>query len=205
MWPYSHLRASKVGSFLRVPVLILCGVLSLSSLGVSRQMPAGREKVLTPEQQALQQKARVVASERDTLRAQAKQAFDAEMARQKAGDCPDAGTTYDANVCYGKAVGVTDQNLRTYEAAIRNLLGLKSTGQTPVAGPAGPQSTPQEIADFDRMEALWHSYLDAAKGAAFHQFAGGTGGPSFAMVSYLQLVRSHMAELNGLYDMLLRL
>jgi hypothetical protein len=187
--------------------LLLCIALSLSSLGVSRQVPIPREKALTPEQQALQQKARVVAAERDTLRAQAKQTFDAEMVRQKAGDCPDANTTYDANVCYGKAVGVTGQNLQTYEAAIRNLLGLKSnfTGQLPIAGPAGPQSTPPEVADFDRMEALWHSYLDAAKGAAFHQFGGGTGGPSFAMVSYLQLVRSHMAELNGLYDILLRL
>jgi hypothetical protein len=209
MWIYPSSSASKGGgSFRRTPALVLCCALSLSPLGFSQPSPPGRKKVLTPAQQALQQQARDAAAKRDSLRAQAKQAFDSEMAREKAGDCPDASSTYEFNICYGKAVGITDQNLAAYEEAIRALLVLRSdpTGQPPMPGPAGPELTLREhVVEFDQVEQLWHSYLDTATKAAFHQFSGGTGGASFSMESRLRLVRSHMAELNDIYDMLLRL
>jgi len=131
------------------------------------------------------------AADRDTLRAQANQAFDAEMARAKAGDCPDSKATYDFNVCFGDAVGVADQNLKAYVGSIRNLLALRNRDQ--------------DAAEFDRTEGLWHSYMNEATKAAFHQFSGGTGGPSFEMETHLRLVRSHMTELNNIYGMLLRL
>jgi hypothetical protein len=194
--------------FSRVLALALCCALGLSAPGFSQQTPARPKKVLTPEQQVFQQEMRAVGAKRDVLRAQAKQAFDAEISRQKAGDCPDANNTYQINVCLGNAVAVTDQNLKTYEGAIRDLLGLKNpdfAAPQSLPGPAAAKSTPDEsAAEFDRVERLWHSYLDAVRAATFHQFDGGTGGPSFEMQSHLLLVRSHMLELNTIYDGLLR-
>jgi len=194
---------------MRMPTLLLCSVVGLFPLLFEQQNPSKPKKILTPEQQALQQQMREVDTEREHFRVQAKQAFDAEMARETAGDCPDAKNTYEFNTCYGKAVGITDQNLTTFEGAIRGLLGLKYpnlTGQPPTPEPAGPQLTPeQSAAEFDHLEQLWHSYLDAASTAAFHQFSGGTGGPSFEMESHLRLVRIHMRELEAVYGMLLHL
>ncbi len=192
---------------MRIPILILCGIFSFPLLGLGQQNPARPKKVLTPEQQALQQQMREIDAERQRFRAEAKQAFDAEIAREKSGDCPDAKSTYEFNMCYSKEVGITDQNLKTYERAIRDLLGLKEpslTSQSPMPKPAGPESTPeQDVAEFDHLEQLWHFYLDTASTAAYHQFSGGTGGPSFEMGTHLQLVRSHMRELDTVYDGLL--
>lgn len=189
--------------------LVLCYALSLTPITFCRQTTSTPTKVLTPEQRELQQQVRELDARRNTLRAQAKEAFDAEMARQKAGDCPNANTTSEFNTCFGKAVDITDQNLQTFERAIRDLLGLKypsPTDQPPMPGPAGPAlTTEQSVEEFDHMEQLWHSYLDAASTTAFHQFDGGTGGPSFEMETHLAIVRSHMTELNNLYGMLLRL
>ncbi len=207
---HSFFPASRTGGgFTRAPALALCCALGFSPLGFSRQTPSRPEKIPTPERQALQEQMRAVQAKRGVLRSEATQAFDAEMARQKAGDCPDAGNTYQFNICYAKEVAIADRNLKTYEGAIRDLLGLKYpnlTGQPPRPGPAGPVLTPEEfVAEFDRVEQLWHSYLWAATTAAFHQFGGGTGGPSFEMESHLRLVRSHMRQLNDIYGMLLRL
>lgn len=158
-------------------------------------------------QQSVRQRWNDVQARRDVLRAEAKQAYDAEMARQKAGDCLTAATTYDFNICFAKEVSLTDQNLKAYDGAIRDLLGLKYPGsQSPPPDAAGNVLTPeQEVAEFDHREHLWRSYMDAAARAAFHQFDGGTGAPSFEMETHLRLVRSHMAQLNDIYGMLLRL
>jgi|ERR1022692_32778 hypothetical protein len=194
---------------MRKPILIMCGVLSLPLLGLGQQNPTRSPKVLTPEQQAHQQQMREIDAERQRLRARAKQAFDAEMERERTGDCPAAKGTYEFNVCYAKEIGITEGNLKTYEGAIRDLLGLKYpklTDQPPIPGPAGSQSTPeQRTVEFDHLVQLWRSYLDTASTAAFHQFQGGTGGPSFEMETHLLLVRSHMRELDKIYDMLLHL
>jgi len=140
---------------------------------------------------------RETGAKRDALRAQAKKAFDAEMIRQNAGDCPNANTTYDSNVCLGNEVGITDRNLQTYETAIRDLLGLKYAefpGQNSMPGSARTNVTPeQSVAEFDHLEQLWQSYSD------------GTGGPGFEMQCHLLLVRSHILELNSIYAGLLRL
>ncbi|HEX4807530.1 MAG TPA: hypothetical protein VH325_01290 [Bryobacteraceae bacterium] len=210
MWILPFFSASEAGGgVMRAPAVVLFCAIGLSHIGFSQQTPTAPKKVLTPEQQAFREEMRVVGEKRDSLRAKAHQAFDAEMAQQKAGDCPNAENTYEFGICFGKAAGVADQNLKAYEEAIRDLLGLKYpnlTGNSPTTGPAGPVLTPEEsVAEFDRVEQLWHSYLDAAATAAFHQFGGGTGGPSFEMETHLRLVRSHMLELNEIYDMLLRL
>jgi hypothetical protein len=193
---------------MRMSILILCSMLGLPLVSLGQQSPTRPKKVLAPEQQACQQQGREIYAELQRLRARAKQAFDAEMEREKSGDCPDAKNNYEFKMCYAKEVGITDGNLRTYEGAIRDLLGLKNpnlTGQQPVAGPAGPVLTPEEdVSEFDHLEQLWHTYLDTASTAAFHQFGGGTGGPAFEMETHLRLVRSHMRELDSVYDGLLR-
>ena len=121
---------------------------------------------------------------RETLRAQAKQSFDAEIARDKAGDCPNATTTYDSNVCLGNAAAATDQSLKTFEIAVHDLLNL---------------ANPQSAAEFSRVEILWHAYLDGASTAAFEQFHGGTIAPSFQLQTRIRLVRSHLRELDAIY------
>jgi uncharacterized protein YecT (DUF1311 family) len=164
--------------------LILCGAFGISVLAFGRQD----------------------SSRIDTLRSQARQAFDAAMAREKSGDCPNADNTYQFNICYGKAVAETDKNFKAYEDAIRNLLSLVGAGKDnhpPGPGPAGPELTPeQSAAEFDRVEQLWQAYLDAACTAAFHRFGGGTGGPSAEMECHLRTVRAHMRELDATYYML---
>lgn len=173
-------------------LLIILMLLAMPGLGTGQQTRLG--KVLTPEQRAMQEHMRELDTERQRLRATAKAAFDAEMAREKSGDCPDARNTYEFNVCFGEQAGIANQNLKTYESAIHDLLGLKYPDRE------GPQ-----VAEFDRLEQLWHAYLNAAATGAFHQFEGGTGGPSFEMETHLRLVRSHMRELDTLYGMALRL
>ena len=69
-------------------------------------------QIRTPEKQAARDEMRDTQATRDRLRAQAKQAFDTEMARQKSGDCSDAYTTYQANMCFSKQIGITDRNLK---------------------------------------------------------------------------------------------
>jgi uncharacterized protein YecT (DUF1311 family) len=162
-------------------------------------------KVLTPEQKVYQQQEREFIAKRQVLQAQAKQIYDAEMAREKSVDCPDAQTTYDFNVCYGKQGTITDQNLSSFEGIIRELLApgpampAAETGE-PVRGIAGPALTPQQLsAEFDRVEQSWRQYRDAACTAAFHQFGGGTGGPSFELQCELKLTRNHIRELDMIY------
>jgi hypothetical protein len=121
---------------------------------------------------------------RDGLRAQAKQLLDSETAREKVGDCPAAKTTYDSNVCLAKAATAADRSLKTFETAVHDLLNLAS---------------PQSAAEFSRVEDLWHTYLAAAAMAAFHQFDGGTGGPSSQLETRIRLVRSHLRELDAIY------
>ncbi len=144
---------------------------------------------------------------RNELRSQAKQAFDAEMARKKSGDCRDANNTYESNVCLGKSAELTAANLKAFEQAIRVLLGLHNPGvENTGPGPAGPTFTPeQNVAEFEHVEQVWHSYLDAAATAAFHQFGGGTGGPSFELETRIRLTRDHMEALNDVYFMALRM
>jgi hypothetical protein len=67
-------------------------------------------------------------------------------------------------------------------------------------GIAGPTLSPkQHVAEFRKVEQSWRHYQKAACTAAFHQFDGGTGGPSFELECELKLDRSHMHELDMIY------
>jgi len=180
-------------------------VLAVFALSAIAQQPTTRpKKVLTPEQQEYQAKLHEVWAQRDALRAKAKAAYDDEMAREKAGDCPNAVTTYDANMCYGKASDQTDKNLKTLEDALRAMLGLQEPAMPGVAPTAAVNSrvlTPgQKVAEFDQIETQWSAYTGTACSAVYHWFEGGTGGPAAQMECHLRLVRNHFRELDSIYE-----
>jgi hypothetical protein len=180
---------------MRLLLVTLYGIFALS-----QQDPAP-PKSFTPEQLALQQKTREVDAERQRLRAAAKSALDAEMAREQSAGCAYASTA-DYNQCYSKVVEISDQNFKIYEDALRGILGLRYP-EPPGQAVLTPSASGDAM-EFDKVEQLWHSYLDAASLAAFHQFDGGTGGPSFDMETHVRLVRSHLRELDTLYGLTLR-
>ena len=168
------------------------------------QQPSSKlQKILTPEQQALQQQSKQIDDRRKELRSAAKQAFNAEMSKEKSGDCPNSTTTSDFDDCYSKAETDTGKNFKAYEDAIRNIEGLPSpsASSSPV-----PLFTPnRDTTDFDQMEQRWAAYRDAACAAFGHQWEGGSGRASAEMECHLRLTRAHMRELDYLYTTDLRL
>lgn len=184
----------------RLSALVLCGIFGFFALAPAQQIAPPGEKVLTPEQEAGRQQWNEWFTKRQQLQAQAKQVYGAEITREKAGDCPSAQTTYDFNVCYSRQLEITDAALASYENIIRQLISAPP-GQTPsTAGPAGPSLTPDQLrAEFERVELIWQNYRQTACTAAFHQFTGGTGGPSFQAECQLKLTRDHLQELNLIY------
>jgi len=193
----------------RLLAMTLCGGFVLLPLlfgqqGSDQQTPAKPKKVLTPEQKVYRQQWKEYMAKRQGLQAQAKAVFDAEMAREKAGDCPEAKTTYDFNICYGEQTAITEENLKSYEGIIRELMApqprMPGESATEMHGPAGRSLAPEEqTEEFERVEQDWRQYRETACTAAFHQFDGGTGGPSFQMECQLKLTRSHMRELDMIY------
>ena len=189
--------------------LLLLGILLLPPCSIGQQSQAQSatakpRKVLTTEQKVYQEQWREYMAKRHNLQAQAKQVFESEMLREKAGDCPDANSTYEINVCYTSQVTITEQNLKSYEVTIRDLMApmpqLPGNPTSSMPGPAGPTLTPDHVLEqFDRVEEVWRQYSDTACTAAFHQFEGGTGGPSFQMECQLKLARDHMRELDMVY------
>ena len=189
--------------------MILCGQIfflpfSFAQQGADPASSGMRSKVLTPEQQAYQQRWTAYEDERIRLQAQAKVVFETETTREKAGDCTNAETTYGFNICFGKQMALTDQNLKSYEDIVRKLQAdppqMAGEPIRPTIGPAGPVLTQEQlVAEFDRVEEVWERYRESACMAAFHQFAGGTGGPSFEMQCQLKVTRDHMRELDMIY------
>jgi uncharacterized protein YecT (DUF1311 family) len=57
----------------------------------------------------------------------------------------------------------------------------------------------QYAAEFDGLEKAWQQFRELACKAAFHQFNGGTGAPSFQIQCELKLARDHMRELDLIY------
>jgi len=177
----------------------------LATQECSGQTTAERpKKVLTPEQVIYQKQYREFVANRQSLQAQGKQVFDAEMAREKAGDCPNAQSNSEFINCFGEQLTIAGGNLTAFEGIIRELQapGPQMPGQSDsnMHGPAGPPLTPKELGDeFEQVERVWRDYRETACRAAYHQFGGGTGGPSFEGQCELKLTRDHMRELDMIY------
>lgn len=184
--------------------LALYGLLLLGNLAgwaARGGQAASPRKTLTHEQQEYQRQWREYMAKRSDLQARAKQIFDAEMAREKADDCPNAVTTYDINVCFGKEVGITDQDLKQYETIVREIIAsAPEEPGGPGFGPAGPALTSaQSAVEFNNVEQAWYQYRDVACKAARDQMDGGTAAPSSEMQCDIDLDRSHMHELDSIY------
>jgi len=175
------------------------GSLLLHLLVFGQQTAAKPKKDLTPEQKEYWAK-------RQSLQAQGKQIFNAEMDSEKAGDCPDAQTTYDFNTCFVKEAAISEQNLKNFEEVIRELQAPSprmpgdTTNDTDSPGIAGVALTPQHLsAEFEGVEQSWQTYRERACTAAFRQFSGGTGGASFELQCELKLILDHIRELKMIY------
>jgi hypothetical protein len=97
--------------------MILCGQIfflpfSFAQQGADPASSGMRSKVLTPEQQAYQQRWTAYEDERIRLQAQAKVVFETETTREKAGDCTNAETTYGFNIRTSRATRISFESFR---------------------------------------------------------------------------------------------
>jgi|GEM_PF-2036399 len=167
------------------------------------QTPVARRKILTPEQVQFQAQAAQWRQRRNTLRDQAQAALDAEVAREKTGDCPDATSTVGEEECLGAEIAKTKENYATFAGAIRAMLASPyptMPGQQPVTGPTGtPPTASENVVEFDRLEAESKLYREHAVAAAHNQFKGGTEAPVFADEAEQKLLRLHFQEMAFVY------
>ncbi len=178
-------------------VILACTGLALA------QTPARPPKVLTPEQRRYQAEISRWLARRSELRAQAQNALDAEVAREKAGDCPDAKTTRAQEECLASEIQKTQSNYAAFAEAIRTMLALAypaMPGEQPVSGPTGkPLTSGERVKEFDKLEAESKAYRDAASKAAYDEYRGGTLAPVFSLEAEQKLLRLHLKEMAFIY------
>jgi uncharacterized protein YecT (DUF1311 family) len=166
-------------------------------------------KVLTPEQVAYQQARKNYNTQLDKLRATAIAAYSAEMAREKAPECPNANSTYDINMCLSHEIDLTDANYKAFASSLRAMLALPepsiSGESTPYVGPTGPAATPAtNTAAFDAAETAWDAYARAQCDVVDTYWRSGTIVNAMVGECNLRLARARMHELDFAYDNLLR-
>lgn len=161
------------------------------------------KKVLTPEQQEFQRKVSSYMVQRKALQEQAAKAFDAETAREKAGDCKSASTTLDIETCLGKETEITETNYSAFTGTIRELLSL-SYPEFPQPAASVPTEAPPNaenlVKEFDALQTAWQQYRKIGTNAAYNQFKGGTFAPVSSATTSQKLLRSHMRELSSIYE-----
>ncbi|MBV9300619.1 MAG: hypothetical protein JOY62_04935 [Acidobacteriaceae bacterium] len=177
----------------------------LTVLVVMARSQTGKEsKHKTPEQVKYQSEMEHWRAARNELRTRARAALDAERAREKAGDCPNADTTFAAEKCLNAEIDKTQGNYAAFTSALREMLGLArplGPGEMPISGPTGmPLSAPERVAEFDRIENEWKRYRDLCTAAAYDEFKGGTEAPVFELEAQQRLARLHLEELSFIYD-----
>lgn len=184
---------------------------SIFSAGMAAAQTAntssGRKQASSAKAIAFRQAVADFLAQRSQLQEQAGAAFKREMAHKKAGDCPDARTTYAKEMCLSKADQAAEGDYKSLSGAIRALLGQKNpffANTDPLVGPSGkPLSTADLVKGFDQAEAEWQAYRKTQCRAAYDLFKGGTIAPVMAGRCELRLIRSRMADLNSIYDMTL--
>ncbi len=130
------------------------------------------------------------------FRQEAKAAFDREMAREKAGDCPNANTTLDMLNCLAKENAATTENYDAYAGAIVSLVGaMEAQGND-----SDPRTHAELVNDFNATETAWKKYRDAQCRPTGEQFKGGTLAGPAAGFCELMLVRNHMREIDKIYN-----
>jgi hypothetical protein len=87
-------------------------------MGAIAQQPSGSAEARRREAELMAKRYRLVD--------QADAAWDREMAREKAGDCNDGGSTYDENMCLGRVVDASKANLKAYVDAFRGIFAIRA-------------------------------------------------------------------------------
>lgn len=184
-------------------ISLLTILITLGTAAVSQPAEPARQKALTPEQVRYRTQIEEWRTARQELRAKANAALEAEMARERTGDCPNAVSTRAAEECLNAEIATTEKNYLAFTSALRAMLALPypaSSGQQPIAGPTGTPPTSAELtAQFDRIENESKKYRDLCVNAAYNQFKGGTEAPVFALEAQQRLLRLHLHELSFLY------
>ena len=164
---------------------------------------APHQKVLTPEQKEYQAEFAQWQAQRKELNIKAKSVLGDEMAREKAGDCPNASSTREELECLSTEMAKTQSNYETFAGAIRGMLAMSvpmMPGQKPASGPTGMERTATELVEeFDQLEAEAKKYRTEAGTVAFNQYKGGTLAPVFEGQATQRLVRLHMQEIAFIY------
>lgn len=177
-------------------------ILACTGLALA-QTSARPPKVVTPEQRRYQTEVSQWLAHRSQLRAQAQNALNAEMAREKAGDCPDANTTRAQEECLASEIQKTRSNYSAFADAVRTMLALPyptMVGEQPISGPTGkPLTSDERVTEFDKLEAESKAYRDDASKAAYDQYRGGTLAPVFALEAEQKLLRLHLKEIAFIY------
>ncbi len=186
--------------------LLVSALLLSPLLGIAQAAPPAKpaKKVLTPDQTAYQQASATWLEQYTALRQQAQAAYVREMAREKAGDCPNANSTRAEEECLTHEMSLTQANLAAVIAALRAMLGLehsKMPGEQPVSGQTGtPQASQERVEEFDKLEAASGAYRKLAAITARNEFKGGTEVPDFVAEVEQRLTRLHLEELALIYD-----
>jgi uncharacterized protein YecT (DUF1311 family) len=187
--------------------LILCLSLLIVVSSTAQTTPRPK-KILTPEQIIYQAQMKTYSAEIARLRDVANSAYSAEIAREKAGDCPNVATTYDINMCLSHEEEITEANYKAFITAFRAILALPQPTipgvKYPILGPSGPEATPEtDTAAFDAAESAWHTYATAECNAVDTDWRGGTIVNSMVGQCNLRMARARLHELDTAYSMTL--
>jgi len=143
------------------------------------------------------------------LQAQAKAAYEREMAREKAAEagvtCPSANDTGAIIRCLAGEISTTRANFREFAGAIRSILSLKGAdAKDTVLGPTGQTSSREEdLKAFDDAASAWEKFSNAQCDATYRFYRGGSMGSIQTATCELLLLGSRMRDMNYLYAGLL--
>jgi uncharacterized protein YecT (DUF1311 family) len=157
-------------------------------------------------QPSQQDKQKTFMAELGRLQARAKAAYEREMAREKAGDCPNADNTRAIVECLGNQIATTTANFKEFTGATRSILSLEGAdAKDTILGPTGrTPSREEEQKAFDDAASAWDKYSKAQCDATYGQYKGGTYVNVAAAHCKLLLFRSRMRDMNALYEDQLR-
>jgi uncharacterized protein YecT (DUF1311 family) len=189
-------------------ILLVLAFLPALAIAQTTPQPSGPQKVLTPDQAAYQAALKSYNAQADRLRARAKAALNAEVAREAVPPCPNAVVNVEIDNCMARENHITTANLKAFTAALRELLALpepRIPGMTyPIRGPSGPEGTPAtNTAAFDKTEAVWQPYAKAECDAEDVEWRGGTIVNFMDAKCELRQSRARLHELREAYDMVL--
>jgi uncharacterized protein YecT (DUF1311 family) len=185
---------------LLIAVLLAALIIPGQLVGQNTTRP---KKVLTPGQQEFQRKVASYMIQRKTLQEQAAKAFDAETARQKAGDCKNASTSRDSETCLENSTEMTETNYSAFTGAVRELLSLRYPEFSGTAASVPTEESPNAedlVKEFDALQTAWQQYRKIGTDATYNQYKEGRLAPVLSATMSQELVRSHMRELSSIYD-----